>query len=335
MSYLSLLSYFFIIIYYNILFLKNQINGNLSDKQDKTDNGIKTAAKTVVGGINELLNKFTSYYTKSESDNLLANKTNTKVKGNAESTYRTGDVNLTPANIGAVAQGGDGMNGVYTVNGEFWLGKPTDSQSTLSYWRDSTRVVWAGTRADQNNNWFLWDALNNRGVVVIPKSGSPVFNGQVAWSNVTSKPALVQGYSASGSFYAVTSFGKFADSNNLLANSAGGSLYWGGNAWSDERLKKNIDKTKVNGLDRINKINVVEYDFKDNKKYGGFHEIGFIAQELREIIPDAVLEVPADDEDKKEYNTNTLLTINDSQLVPYLIKAVQELSEEVDKLKNK
>lgn len=35
----------------------------------------------------------------------------TRVKGNAESAYRTGDVNLTPANIGAVSKSGDAMTG--------------------------------------------------------------------------------------------------------------------------------------------------------------------------------------------------------------------------------
>lgn len=35
-------------------------------------------------------------------ETAVAGKTNTKVKGNAESSYRTGNVNLTPANIGAV-----------------------------------------------------------------------------------------------------------------------------------------------------------------------------------------------------------------------------------------
>jgi len=35
----------------------------------------------------------------------------TGVKGNAESSYRTGQVNLTPANIGAVAKSGDTMTG--------------------------------------------------------------------------------------------------------------------------------------------------------------------------------------------------------------------------------
>lgn len=39
----------------------------------------------------------------------------TGVKGNAESTYRTGNVNLTPANIGAVDKTGDTMTGNLTV----------------------------------------------------------------------------------------------------------------------------------------------------------------------------------------------------------------------------
>lgn len=41
--------------------------------------------------------------------------TKTRVKGNAESSYRTGDVNLTPANIGAVAKSGDTMTGNLVV----------------------------------------------------------------------------------------------------------------------------------------------------------------------------------------------------------------------------
>ena len=42
----------------------------------------------------------------------------TGVKGAAESTYRTGNVNLTPANIGAVNKSGDTMTGSLNVNGD-------------------------------------------------------------------------------------------------------------------------------------------------------------------------------------------------------------------------
>ena len=44
------------------------------------------------------------------------------VKGNAESSYRTGNVNLTPANIGAVNKAGDTMTGNLTANGTATLG---------------------------------------------------------------------------------------------------------------------------------------------------------------------------------------------------------------------
>lgn len=41
----------------------------------------------------------------------------TGIKGNAESTYRTGNVNLTPANIGAVSKSGDTMTGLLKFTG--------------------------------------------------------------------------------------------------------------------------------------------------------------------------------------------------------------------------
>lgn len=46
-----------------------------------------------------------------------AKYTKTRVKGNAETAYRTGDVNLTPANIGALALSGGTLTGGLTVNG--------------------------------------------------------------------------------------------------------------------------------------------------------------------------------------------------------------------------
>lgn len=155
----------------------------------------------------------------------------------------------------------------------------------------------------------------------------------VAWKNVQSKPSIVEGYAVANTFYRVLSLGKFADSNNILANTSGGNIYWGGNTWSDERLKKNIEASKVNCLDKVNKINLVEFDFIDEKKYGGHHNIGYIAQELKEIIPDAVLEVPTDEQDKEIYGTETLYTIDDAKMIPYLIKAIQELSHEIEKIK--
>lgn len=56
------------------------------------------------------------YKTADEKWDILAGTPVTGVKGNAESTYRKGNVNLTPANIGSVAKSGDTMSGSLTVN---------------------------------------------------------------------------------------------------------------------------------------------------------------------------------------------------------------------------
>lgn len=66
----------------------------------------------------------------------------TGVKGNAESTYRTGDVNLTPANIGAVSKGGDTMTWGLTL--PFIELKPDTSSSHGGY----IDFHFAGTTAD-------------------------------------------------------------------------------------------------------------------------------------------------------------------------------------------
>jgi hypothetical protein len=158
--------------------------------------------------------------------------------------------------------------------------------------------------------------------------------GSVPWTGVTGKPVLVEGYSGDGKFWPVHHLGKFTDSNNLLALTSGGNVYWACTAWSDKRLKKNIEDTNVNALAQINGVHLVGFDFKDSKKYGSHKDIGYIAQELKEVIPECVLEVPADDDDKETYGTDTLYIVEDKHLIPYLVKAIQELSTEVADLKS-
>lgn len=87
---------------------------------------------------------------------------------------------------------------------------------------------------------------------------------------------------------------------------------------SDARLKTNIQDTKVNALDTINQIEMKEFDWIENEKH---EEIGMIAQQLQAILPDLVVE---DKETGK-------LSIKMNRFIPYLIKAVQELSTMVNK----
>lgn len=92
---------------------------------------------------------------------------------------------------------------------------------------------------------------------------------------------------------------------------------------SDIRFKKNIVPTSIYALDRINKLKTYEYDFaKDNNKY--HKELGLIAQEVEQWIPDAHL-VERDD----------LQSYSPFFFIPYLVKAIQELDEKITILEGK
>ena len=100
---------------------------------------------------------------------------------------------------------------------------------------------------------------------------------------------------------------------------------------SDERIKKNITNNNI-GLDAINKIQVKNFEYRTEdevtelpkqaaiKKEG--NQVGVIAQEIQEILPDLVKE-----------QTTGCLSVNSDNLTWYLINAVQELSAEIKKLK--
>jgi len=85
---------------------------------------------------------------------------------------------------------------------------------------------------------------------------------------------------------------------------------------SDKRLKENIVDVKFSGLDVVSAVKVREFDWKDS----GTHSVGFIAQELHTICPDAV----AVGEDDADGNIKRPWAVTREALVPYLIKAVQE-----------
>lgn len=89
---------------------------------------------------------------------------------------------------------------------------------------------------------------------------------------------------------------------------------------SDRKLKENIEPTQVKALDKIDALNLVAFDYIKDKTH---EEIGLIAQEVLNIIPGSV---------EKYEGEDNHLTINYSKFVPYLIKAIQELNQKVERL---
>lgn len=90
---------------------------------------------------------------------------------------------------------------------------------------------------------------------------------------------------------------------------------------SDKRLKRDIVDTDVNAIDRINQLRMVAFDFI---KTGKHEEIGLIAQEVEAILPSAISKNPEKEDD--------YLHIDYVAIVPYLIKAIQELNQKIEKV---
>ena len=96
---------------------------------------------------------------------------------------------------------------------------------------------------------------------------------------------------------------------------------------SDIRLKTNIEPIK-NALDKVTGLNGFTYNHNEiASKLGLNTEIryaGVSAQDLQEVLPEAVKPCPASDE---------YLTVQYEKVVPLLIEAIKELKSEIEELK--
>ena len=89
---------------------------------------------------------------------------------------------------------------------------------------------------------------------------------------------------------------------------------------SDRRYKSNIQDSQVSGLDAINNLKTYSY----RKEYDGKIEdiaCGIMAQDVQKYAPEAFFENP-----DGAYSYRTF------ELVPYLIKAIQELNQKIEKM---
>jgi hypothetical protein len=116
--------------------------------------------------------------------------------------------------------------------------------------------------------------------------------------------------------------------NNVALFTSSGNLTCTGDiisfgSLSDRRLKKNIETIETQqALDVVKKLRSVTFDWNDdvfNESKRNTHDIGFIAQEVEDIVPEAVSEYTEIE------SGNVYKRIKHERLVPYLLKAIQYL----------
>ena len=175
-----------------------------------------------------------------------------------------------------------------------------DLNNGIWYWRDGAnsnalRMLWApssGFRAYDNHSFQLGDSGDFR----------MSFDGTDTIFNAVAGDLKIQDNGTTRYTFS-TATGAFTATGDITA-------------YSDARLKENVEDLESVEA-KISKLRPVRYDRNDIDK----HEFGFIAQEVREVFPECVLE-----------HRTGLLSVNYAKLSTIAIKALQEQSERISKL---
>ena len=92
---------------------------------------------------------------------------------------------------------------------------------------------------------------------------------------------------------------------------------------SDKRLKDNIVRIE-NPLEKVGKIGGYTFDWNDKQQTYTGKDVGVIAQEIQEVLPELVTE-----------RDNGYLAVKYEKIVPLLIESIKELKQEIDDIKQK
>lgn len=252
-----------------------------------------------------------------------------------------------------------------TGNKHIWFRDPNGLELGLMYCDDAGVIRFRGQK--QGQTWKLADKMIHLEAGTVGGSDKGLIRGNVAggsWASWRDRSAGIlvdcpNSTDSAHNIWKATHWGKYhiaamgvhvpsGTITNALARlnvhdanfdfNAAGDFSAGRNGSfndvyirSDARLKINKEEYKENATDKVNSLTVYTYDkvksLTDRTVIA--HEVGIIAQDLEKELPEAVTTSKIGDPDKPE----EILTISNSAVNALLIKAFQEMSEELKAVK--
>jgi hypothetical protein len=256
---------------------------------------------------------------------------NIKFKFDYEGAFVIGNsLNLAQANY-------TGATALFTKNGRLLLGTTTESTYILDVngtFRSqgdayATAKSWVGTTDTTSPGALtVYSTSAANQIRVVGTTPSTVYTDIFNTGTATIIGA-VGGCSVTNNFVTGTVVGDFVVANQLttkrlycVSNTGGVYLATNATSWtanSDITLK-NINSYIINAVDKLMNLSVINYHLKEDitKK----EQIGLIAQEVKEVFPEII-----------EESETGILGLRYTEIIPILVKAIQELKTEIDKLK--
>ncbi len=166
-------------------------------------------------------------------------------------------------------------------------------------------------------------------------SGHMVVDDQTA-------PATRWSFENTGVFDSVQAFRCRAGQGGATSNTF--SIYWTGSTVviyidssaqitltppSDVRLKRDITPMPWGGIEVLSRLNPVAYNWI-NEKDPQERRYGLLAQEVQEVLPDLVKLIPI----QNDFTDDGIMRLDYEQLHAFEIKAIQELTERLQKLES-
>jgi len=235
-------------------------------------------------------------------------------------------------------------NGFLTINGDGRVGTASESTAftdlnqgamaarygtynALQIIADAAGTVRIWRRTANNTSFNLISCANNS--TAVTAGGNWTFGGSTLitdYSGTTRRPAC--SVTADGNRIAYFQMSSNTQVTVFGQNGTAGSTF-AGHTWnvssSDIRLKENVEDTKVVALDTLNAIRLRAFDWKSDHDHW---KIGMIADEVEKIDPKFAIGGGYD-----ESGAMNIKSIDTFYMMGYLVKAIQELSQEVNRLK--
>jgi len=192
-----------------------------------------------------------------------------------------------------------------------------------AHWYPNTATSYGTWRIDGSRGGYSGIYLHSGGAVVIGMydsggNGGDYHQASGKWSHYWHRGNTCLGInnSTTSSSYSLYVTGAIYATNNITA-------------YSDRRVKENI--VQIDGaLEKVNKLTGVYYNKIDDEKKN--KEIGFIAQDVNEVVPELVTYAEDVDQYGVKYGNTTALLV---EAVKELTQQVKDLKQEIDKMKEK